>query len=100
MQFSDESELQSIEKYAFSNTSIEKIKIPKKVVRISKDAFFLCLKLKHVEFTKDSSLRIIEEEAFFKSSLEEISIPLHVTKIGKKAMNCKRHKKGSDSTYN
>ena len=70
-----------INNFAFSNTSIEKISIPSNVVKIGKQAFSECKKLKTIEFGKNSRLNSIEEFAFQKSSLENLSIPSCVSEL-------------------
>lgn len=64
-----------------SGTFIESISIPPSVLRIGKEVFQECNRLKEINFTKDSQLKIIEENAFANSVLESISIPPHVIKI-------------------
>lgn len=82
--FSEDSELLSIECEAFCLSSIKSIKIPKKVQRIGEGSFSYCKKLSKVEFADDSELSIIDREAFCCSSLKTITLPRHVTEI----VNC------------
>lgn len=76
----ENSELQSIGKFAFANSSIESIFIPKNVSQIEKSAFGEC-NLKYIDFDDDSKLREISQELFFDSTLISITIPNHVTRI-------------------
>lgn len=85
-----DSKLQLIEEYAFANSNIKKISIPKHVSKIGKIAFYSCKNLQLVEFHEDSELQLIEENAFANSKINQISIPKHISKIGKSAFNsCK-----------
>lgn len=59
IEFEENSELESIGKFAFMNSSLEKICIPKKVARIDKSAFSEC-RIKHIEF-EESKLREISQ---------------------------------------
>lgn len=80
--FSDNSELNSIDKCAFYNSTIEKIKIPRHVSFIGEHAFFLCYKLKEILFEEDSELKSIEKDVFSRSSIERISITSSIEKLG------------------
>lgn len=81
IQFDKNSEVRTIGKYAFKNSSIESISIPSKVVKIDKCAFAKCEHLKSVEFQESSELQFIGELAFNCSSIESITIPSKVTQI-------------------
>ena len=75
------SELQTIEKEAFFESSIPKIFIPPQVTKIYEYAFTSCQQLQQISIPSNSELQTIEEGAFSFSSIERIFIPLHVTKI-------------------
>lgn len=75
----------------FSHRDIQKVTIPKFIEHIKKNAFYLCKKLKSVDFENESKLRIIDKKAFIQIPIEKIVIPSHVTLIGDKAFNlCRR----------
>lgn len=69
------SELRSIGKSAFSDTSIESIFIPEKVERICEKTFYNCKNLHCVVFAENSELKIVEEQAFF--LLESLTSHFH-----------------------
>lgn len=92
--FSEDSMLQSIDKYAFRNSSISSIVFPTHLSQIGEFAFFSCGKLKIVKFKKNSELVSIGRFAFSSSSIEQFSIPIHVTQIGEAAFSeCKKLQK-------
>ncbi|KAK8843557.1 hypothetical protein M9Y10_024614 [Tritrichomonas musculus] len=92
--FSEDSQLESIENDAFSDSSIESIIIPKGVVNIGECAFMNCSNLKNVYFSKHSKLRVFRKSSFLFSSIEYICIPSHVMKIEKHAFSgCRNLKK-------
>ena len=68
------------------------MKLPSKVSKIGKQAFYGCKNLKKV--TLSSGLKTIDEKAFYKcTSLTSITIPSKVSKIGKQAFyGCKKLK--------
>ena len=107
-EFSENSQLETIESSAFINSSITKIIIPENVKLIEESAFnncsklqtveisrnvsiierqsfFNCENLKEVTFAKDCQLKSITEELFLNTSIENIVIPKHVQSIGVKA---------------
>lgn len=79
--FAENSELISIGKCAFSNSSLENITIPSSVTKICEEAFSSCQYLIEFEFQEDSKLTLISKKAFSNSSLQVISIPQNVEKI-------------------
>lgn len=92
--FSENSELERIDKSAFSFSSLESILIPLHVFKICESSFSSCFKLKYVKFVDNSELKIIEKSSFACSSLEEISIPSHVKRIDELAFSsCYKLKK-------
>ncbi|KAK8892760.1 hypothetical protein M9Y10_030001 [Tritrichomonas musculus] len=78
VEFSEDSQLEVIERFAFHKTAIESITIPAHVVEIAEYAFDECTNLKKVNFAPNSELRIIGKYAFMESSIEKISIPANV----------------------
>ena len=80
--FSDDSELLSIDNYAFESSSIEAIIIPPKVKKIGICAFSNCKNLRTIQFAVNSQLRTIDNNAFESSSIEKVIIPEHVQQIG------------------
>ncbi|KAK8892608.1 hypothetical protein M9Y10_029847 [Tritrichomonas musculus] len=87
VQFSKDSKLISIGKYAFSQSLIESITIPKYCEQIQEGAFFKCDYLQSIIFHEDSKLQIIDEKAFSNSSLISIKIPKHVKTIKRDAFS-------------
>lgn len=81
----NESNLQTIEKSAFDNSSIESFTIPSQVTVIQENAFCYCFNLQKVEIGNDSKLQIIEEKAFYRTSIGSITIPPHDTQIERDA---------------
>ena len=89
VEFSNNSELQSIGLYAFGYTKIQKVTIPQHVKRIEREAFDSCSNLVTVEFTENSELEYIGIYAFYSSKIKEIMIPPHVKSIDNYAFsNC------------
>ena len=80
--FSENSELITIQDEAFMCSSITKISIPSSVVKIGNSAFSQCKNLKIVSFTQNSELQIIGKYSFYKCSIESITIPSSVIQIG------------------
>lgn len=78
-----------VDQYCFSLTSLESICIPSGVKQISIRSFYICTKLKYVQFEINSELKKIGEYAFFGSSIHSIAIPSNVVEIGDQAFgNC------------
>lgn len=73
--FNNDSDLVSIEKYAFENALIEELVIPSKCINIGKSAFECNKFLKKIIFAKNSKIKNISEEAFSKTSIKSIIIP-------------------------
>lgn len=78
IEFSEDSQLNSIGEDAFSFSSIEYITIPKTVEVIRKNCFAYCQNLNTIEFSENSKLNTIEENAFYRSSIKSLSIPSNV----------------------
>ena len=81
VKFSPDSELQTIEKYAFMNSSIEYISIPSTVTRICEGAFALCKELKQITIPTNSKLQTIESYAFICAPIESFTIPSSVVEL-------------------
>lgn len=81
LEFHENSELQIIDKFAFSGISIDTISIPASVIRIDESAFSKVMNLKSVTFSSDSKLRTLEKRAFSSPSIESISIPSSIKEI-------------------
>lgn len=73
--FSKDSELISINDFAFCWSQIVSITIPSKVRRIGKEAFANCALLKNVNFSQNSELHSICKSAFDFTSIQNFSIP-------------------------
>lgn len=84
IQFSENSELISIESNSLSETSIENITIPSHVKSIGYNAFYFCYHLKKVEFLNDSELELIKNNAFQQTYIEYLSIPSSVTEFNER----------------
>ena len=69
------SELISIGKKAFYNTSIKKITFPPNLTLIGQSAFLHCKKLKEIEFLTNHEVLTIESNAFNSSPIETILTP-------------------------
>lgn len=83
------SELISIGKYAFCESTIETITIPSNVTTIDEGAFSNCINLKTVKFAPNSKLKHIREFSFNNVSIREILIPSKTTIIDKNSFsNC------------
>ena len=84
--FEPNSELQTIEKYAFSRSILASIQIPSHVTQICEGAFDRCEQLSRVEFEPNSELRTIEGYAFSNSNMCDmpIKIPRNITFDNKK----------------
>lgn len=75
------SELRTIDEYAFAMCSIVIIEIPPKVTKIYSYAFTRCTKLRRFMIPSNSELKIIEKNAFLDSSVENISIPASLIEL-------------------
>lgn len=75
IEFEENSELQIIDKYAFTNSSIQKISLPRSLKKIRNRALGWCINLKTIEIPEDSELISIEQKAFCFSFIEKIFIP-------------------------
>lgn len=90
VEFDENSELDSIGKFAFHSLSVSSIKIPKNVTCIDKNAFYLCRFLKRIDFHEQSKLIEIGCNAFSFSSIQCIIIPSSVKTIHEHAFtNCR-----------
>jgi hypothetical protein len=86
----EDSNIESIGKYAFSNTKISKAQIPWRFIELEEGTFANCKKLTTVELC--DGLKHIGDNAFFACThLSEIEIPESVISIGKEAFaSCDR----------
>ena len=82
IEFSQDSELDSIGKEAFTNSSIESIAIPSQVKEIKESTFYECNNLKTVKFTENSQLSLIENHSFASTAIEKVSLPIQINEIG------------------
>lgn len=87
VQFESDSQLRSIEKKAFSNSMLRKIKIPQTVELIEEKAFQKCEELKSVEFEENSKLETIGKKSFYWLTLKKFSLPSKVKKIEDEAFS-------------
>ena len=72
-----------IKEFFLHYTALTELKISSSIVKICRNAFCECNRLRKVEFAKESQLEEIADEAFFRTRLTEIEIPSSVTRIGK-----------------
>ena len=76
VEFSEDSELQRISKFAFYSSTIQSIKIPKSVCEIGVDAFFQCYQLQEVIIEEGSKLEEISANLFYEcNDLTIIHLP-------------------------
>lgn len=81
------SNLNAIEKEAFSMTPIECITFPSKLREIGDGAFYKCSNLKTVNFERDSELISIGIESFSLTVIHRFHITSHVKSIGRDAFS-------------
>ncbi len=79
--FASNSSLNRISDYAFADTSLGALDIPKRVISLGEYAFLRCSKLVSFTFEPDSALELIEDNAFQYSGLVSFIIPKSVTTI-------------------
>lgn len=79
--FQENSELKFIDDYAFSFSSLKKIKIPSHVIEIGVSCFSDCIKLESVDFSIDSKLKTIKKFTFENSSIYKLTLPSNVEKL-------------------
>lgn len=87
VEFSSNSKLKRIDRFAFSCSSLERIILPSSVTLINELAFSNCLKLTSFEISFDSKLELIHESAFFRSQFKCFYIPRNLTQINKYAFD-------------
>ena len=91
IEFEKDSKLRVIDEFAFFNSNIEHISIPKNVEQIERSAFAQCQHLRSIYIPYDSKLQIIEKKAFFYSKITSLSLPSHISFINKYAFEgCKK----------
>jgi hypothetical protein len=84
--FLPDSSLQLIEDFAFENSTIERIFLPRTVRSIRTSAFLACRSLNEVTFDKSSSLSTIEYRAFWDCELlRSIVVPPSLTRVDRSA---------------
>lgn len=75
VEFDKNSSLQTIDNYAFFDSSLESIIIPSSVERIGKQSFADCSKLNYFDFEENSNLKSIKNDAFLNSMIFNLTIP-------------------------
>ena len=83
IEFPENSELKSIEKFSFYQSAIKNISLPVHITEIGDYAFYFS-NLKRVRIHKNSEIRMIGKLAFDNSSIEWFSIPINITIIKEK----------------
>lgn len=81
LKFDNDSQLTSIESYAFQNINIHEIKIPSSVKYIGECCFYLCSNLNRVEFENNSQLTVFNNSLFDSSNIEYLSFPSSLKEI-------------------
>lgn len=82
IQFSYDSNLQTIGEESFKGTNIRSISIPPHVTIIGKGSFSDCTQLSQVIIPDNSELQIIEEYAFSNTNINTFTIPKYLTQLG------------------
>ena len=89
VKFSADSEIITIDRLAFSESSIESFTIPPHLKQIKEFAFVFCKQLRSIEIPPNSELETIENDAFSGTAIERFTISPHLTKISKSIFcNC------------
>lgn len=83
----NDSNLRTIEEFAFYRTSIDYIRIPKTVRKIGTGAFGYCQKLSTVIIPTDSELTTIEKSAFSQTLINNLYIPSNTRYLEKGWLN-------------
>lgn len=73
--FPENTELLTIGKYAFSESSLKSISIPASVTKIGEACFSRCTHLESVEFPINSKLKQLYKNTFFSTKIERLFIP-------------------------
>lgn len=73
--------IKQIASFAFSESKIEKVIIPRPITLIGEKSFHYCQMLKRLEIPNESKLQIIDNKAFSESSIECFYIPRHIRAI-------------------
>ncbi|KAK8888883.1 hypothetical protein M9Y10_033623 [Tritrichomonas musculus] len=92
--FEDNSQLKSIEQWAFSHCGLKQIHFPDSLESIGYDAFFHTPRLEEISFGDDSVLKNVLIGAFKDTSLSDVTLPPTTVKIGIAAFqNCPKLEK-------
>lgn len=83
--FEDDSDLQYIMRYAFSQTNVKSLTLPKTLVQIKSHAFWRCRLLASVTFAPGSVLEVIEEFAFSGTVITSLALPANIRIYGTRA---------------
>lgn len=75
IEFEKNSELQVIDRCAFSSSSIEKVVMPIHLKRICEYAFESCCNVKRIDFPENSELEVIDKYAFTGCSIRSLKTP-------------------------
>ena len=73
-EFQNDSQLQTIGDYSFSNTPIKSMTIPSSCVNIGEHAFNYCKNLKKISFAPDSKLYIKGKKSLYNTSMVSLFI--------------------------
>ena len=85
------SELLTIEEYAFFKSKIVNFTITPHLRKIGKSAFSNCSYLKKIEIPTNSNIRIIEKYAFYNTLIDSFKIPQYIMQIEKNAFaSCRK----------
>lgn len=83
--FEDNSDLQCIKRYAFSQTNVKSLTLPKTLIQIENYAFWRCRLLTSVTFAPGSVLKAIEEFAFSGTAITSLALPANIRIYGNRA---------------
>ena len=75
VEFPADSKLETIEKFAFANSSIPSLKVPHHLHTICQRAFIYCSQFQSIDIPMDSELKTIEAEAFYDCPIFYLNIP-------------------------
>lgn len=79
--FGEDSRLTECGQFAFANTNLKEIWIPKSCVRILDECFANCHQLVKVAFEEDGNLTEISKGAFRNTAIKSITVPKTVTQM-------------------
>ncbi|KAK8896976.1 hypothetical protein M9Y10_014906 [Tritrichomonas musculus] len=91
VEFPEDTQINSIGKYAFYESSLESILVATHIVEIGSFAFAKCKSLNEFVFMENCELKLIDHGTFSGSSLKAVYIPTFVTRIKEQAFSSCRN---------